>query len=789
MKNILSYIIVFLCLINCNRDYSSDKAYGLFPKEVKTILKINHLDDFKNNALQNDVLNLLKPLKISNALSYAKSINPNSTVYIGQAMRANDTAFILTTTYHPNFFIDSINHKNFIKKANAKSIIKAHDIDFYFRALGPFIALSKQKEALNLMAPPNNELRDDSFRLMDERSSFSMVSTLPSSGLQNLMIDDSLGTASKVILDLSLNPSTLSYNGVVTFKDSVQNLYSLLKGNAPQQVRAAQVAPNYTKKLFSVTYNDFSTIDKNMDDSINSRPKDSLTELTGNPLYFSSEIALAEFKNGRALFIGALDIDLLASNFNLTAIEERFRATDIFKIDNSAIFKSLSPLPSLSNARYAAIIKNFMVVTKELKTLKAIIKSVLNNATLDTLGAFKQAEEQLARGSSIFIYCNEEVITEKFNTKAPFNAHMVQYRVEDDYALITGILNTYKKPPASKSVNEAFSVTLDNVILSPIQTAKNHTNNTHDIVVQDIKNQLYLISASGRILWKKQLPEPILGRVEQIDMYQNGRLQLAFATSHKLYVLDRNGNEVKPFPISFKDNITQPLSVFDYDNNKTYRLLITQGKDLVMYDARGKKVKGFNFKSAKNRITSQPQHFRIGRKDYIVFKTTNQISILNRRGQIRVPVSTTFKWSNNPIFLYKNTFTTTNATGQLIQINTKGKVKVGALDIAKDHDLEMSSKTLVALSENQLRIRQKTITLDFGNYTAPKLFYLNDKIYISLTDQQTNKVLLFDSQAKMIPNFPIYGTEAAEMQRLDNEKGLELITQGDPKTILVYKIY
>ena len=67
------------------------------------------------------------------------------------------------------------------------------------------------------------------------------------------------------------------------------------------------------------------------------------------------------------------------------------------------------------------------------------------------------------------------------------------------------------------------------------------------------------------MLWKKQLDGAILGKIEQIDMYKNGRLQLAFATPNRVYVLDRNGKEVAPFPLKFNDKVTQPLSVFNYD--------------------------------------------------------------------------------------------------------------------------------------------------------------------------------------------------------------------------------
>ncbi len=94
-----------------------------------------------------------------------------------------------------------------------------------------------------------------------------------------------------------------------------------------------------------------------------------------------------------------------------------------------------------------------------------------------------------------------------------------------------------------------------------------------------------------------------------------------------VYILDRNGKDVGPFPIKFNDEITQPLSVFDYDNKKNYRFFVVQGKETLMIDTKGKTVKGFKFNKANGNIVSQPKHFRIGTKDYIVFASGKKLNI------------------------------------------------------------------------------------------------------------------------------------------------------------------
>ncbi len=114
----------------------------------------------------------------------------------------------------------------------------------------------------------------------------------------------------------------------------------------------------------------------------------------------------------------------------------------------------------------------------------------------------------------------------------------------------------------------------------------------------------------------------------------------------------------------------------DYDKNKNYRLLVTQGKTLTMYDASGQSVSGFNYKNNGSTISSQPKHFRVGSKAYIVFAAGDALKILNRQGNNRVAVPSKIRFSENAIYLYQNKFTTTNILGQLVQVDTKGQLNL-----------------------------------------------------------------------------------------------------------------
>ena len=177
----------------------------------------------------------------------------------------------------------------------------------------------------------------------------------------------------------------------------------------------------------------------------------------------------------------------------------------------------------------------------------------------------------------------------------------------NDYPFIgfSGVINEnialldfdYSKLNQSKETNDIFTeffLTFENEINSDPIWLKNHINNQYDFAFQDSENYLYYYSNKGNQYWKKKIPKKIIGDIKQIDIYKNGRLQIIFRTEDRLYVLDRNGNEVKELSFeidSGENNI--PISIFDYEKNRNYRFLVTNDNIIEMFDSRGKKVSGF----------------------------------------------------------------------------------------------------------------------------------------------------------------------------------------------------
>ena len=144
--------------------------------------------------------------------------------------------------------------------------------------------------------------------------------------------------------------------------------------------------------------------------------------------------------------------------------------------------------------------------------------------------------------------------------------------------------------------------------------------------------------------------------------------------------------------------------------------------------------------------------------------------------------------SPNPVFAYRNTFSTTNKIGFLVQIDKNGNLNKSDLGLKIGHKIDMTKKSLVTLSENKLVIKGIPIILPFGNYSSPKIHYLNNTIYVTLTEYETKKVFAFYSNGDSVGGFPVYGTSVVDLSNADNDKALEMIVQSDEDELTIYQI-
>ena len=359
-----------------------------------------------------------------------------------------------------------------------------------------------------------------------------------------------------------------------------------------------------------------------------------------------------------------------------------------------------------------------------------------------------------------------------------------QFKNGDNILNINGIISEFKTESNNDEDNLKFEINLANdIILGPI-IVKNHINNKNEIIVQDSENKIHLINSDGQVEWTKKINGKILKEIHQIDTYKNGKLQYVFNTENNLFVIDRKGRNVGRFPLKFDDKITKPISVFDYDKNKNYRLLITQNRELFMFDSKGKRVKGFEYKK-KSEIITKPKHFRISGKDIIVFKTIDELLILDRRGKIRIKPKGNYNYSNNEIYQHENNLVSTSNKNEIVKINMKGDVKIGE-SMSFNSKLISSKTLLITLQKNIIANLGKETEIEFGKYDGFKIYNLNKNEFVTVYDSQNKNLYFLDKNLNIQDGFPIYSKSEANFSTYKDE--IEFSLKSDDRTIKFYTI-
>ena len=794
MRPFLYAFCVLVFLSSCTNTSNSTKKLSHFiPDNSAIIFKTNSLETFESDLKNNDFISELSSAKLINDLK--------EDLKKFDSLKIKNEAIICISIDNNYSFITKLSEDFVLNDSLDKGT------NYFHKTLIDSIVIASTSKDIIDAVPNKKETNTNLEKLINSTNNNSSLSVFVNAKLASSIIDSIYqndtfkleNISDWIALDVNLQQNQILFNGVATVTDTLPKVINIFKNTIPQENKTANITPINSDGFISLTFNDFEKFNQNLV-AYNSKIIDS-TQL--NLFKSITEIGLIYKKDDIAIALHSVDIfetkDVLLSEQNLS---KTFREIDIYNFSNKDLFKSvLTPLVRDDIDKYMVLDEVVIFSNKE-DLLTQIISDRQNKATLNHSDIYKNNISHLSDEASMLFVANNQNFKSTLikNTSEKFKSHFeklnlknyqvsaVQFVQDNDFAHVNAIIQKNKSKVNANSISQQFNIVLDDDVLNTPQIVKNHRTNQKEIVIQDIKNNLYLISNRGKVLWKKQLNGNILGKIEQIDMYKNGRLQLAFATPKRVYVLDRNGKDVKPFPMKFKDEITQPLSVFDYDKKKKYRFLVTQGKNTLMYDTKGKTVNGFTFKKASSNIVTQPKHYRIGTKDYIVFASGNKLNILDRTGKTRINVKKDFNFSDNEIYLYRSNFSFTTANGDLKQVNQKGSVTTQNLLLPFSHHITSTSKTLVSLADNKLTIKGKSIELDFGNYTKPEIFYLRDKIYVAVTDLQSQKVYLFDSQAKPIANFPVYGTSTLQLDNLDKDRNLEFVVKGDNKSIVLYQI-
>lgn len=134
-------------------------------------------------------------------------------------------------------------------------------------------------------------------------------------------------------------------------------------------------------------------------------------------------------------------------------------------------------------------------------------------------------------------------------------------------------------------------------------------------------------------LWAIPFSAPICGNVEQVDFNRNGKLQMLFAAENKIYLLDRLGRFVYPYPKSVDLHILLGPKTYDINSDGDYAIMLLHADNsLRLYDRVAIPYAAWNDITLEETIKSFPELIEIGSNKYWVLRTTVRTMIYTING-------------------------------------------------------------------------------------------------------------------------------------------------------------
>ena len=631
------------------------------------------------------------------------------------------------------------------------------------------------------------------------------------------------------VTDLFLRKNELILNGL-SIGDINQTSYRNLLNQKPQPQDYIGYLPYNTTLFLFRGYSNFTAGNSTTPDKYGSIDIEALSKLIGNQIVFASTARTAnEFDEKSFVMVRFNDKTEAQKIFKRSA--QKSGQLTVSKYNNYTINKLSDGAftESLFGAVFKDIRKNYYVFVDDYAIVGNSAKEIINllrlyetGKTLDLNENFKSFSNRLTRLSNLTIYLKTSELTgmasRYFNSTLSGRIKVNSASIKDFSGVIFQMSNQFpylytglylKQSTTHHQENLAlWRVKLDDDIVSEPYPVKDHTTGKRNIIVFDKSNKVYLIRYDGVILWKKQLSGTPVSSVFQVDYFKNRKIQYLFNTSDYIYLFDKNGKNVKQYPIRINPSATNGLNVFDYSNKRDYRILLAQSdKRIYNYSIKGRKIKGWKSFKMNDIVIKPVQHLVANHKDYlIVSDINNRIKIVNRKGQERIKIKGKLNKAVNSEFYVNKTnskgiFITTNQQGKLVYLSATGKLRYTDFgNFSPQHfflyDDFNSDGTpdFIYVDKNKLTVFNRfkkvlfSYTFNSDIRIKPAFFKLgkNKKVLGIVSDLEHN-IYLFDKNGNISISKELMGDTPFTITSLQNNREVNLIT-GAGNMLLNYKI-
>ena len=806
------------------------------PTSASVIFRLNDVKNLSKLLNRFEIWNKLQNIKKIEVINkvivdISEFFNKNKTIFASNSLfislhkvSANNSATLFSTTFKREVGLENKNiislFANDIKisEYDNQVIYFSTSMDIYFSFKRDILFFSDNKMLLTDAIRTSNKNTDNlfvntlfsnSYRTLSKSADINMMinyNNLIALGNIFTNIKSEITNFSEwTATDIKLKDNAILASGLSTLNNSVDNFTDIFNNQKSQKLNIIDIIPSNTTQLFSISFNNQNKIYKKKNKILQNKNKFWTWDKKRKELESNSNMNYNEFINENDNEAGIFNTSPLLSRENTYTYfntKEAIRATSLIQgmIIKSSSYKDFiineindknftanlfGELFKIDNP-YFTTINDYFIFGSSAVSLEYIIDNYTTKSILSKNKSFKNLNSYISDNANIFFYLNPGKTAENLKSRL-INKESFSYNPDSitKFTALTLQINATKNgflhnlcvfhdDEYKESIKEEWYFPLDTISTMHPQFVNNHFTKQKMILVQDDFNKLIALNTSGKILWSKQIDNKILGNINYIDLYKNNKYQALFNTSNQLYLIDRNGDFVDNFPKNLPTTTSIGNSLFDYDNNKNYRIIIV-GDDNLIYNLnkRGKEVSGWKYIKTANRIKQSPIHFLVNGKDYILNATNNSTTkLLARNGTDRVVFKDSHSFTTKVKVSNNGTLYAITSEDKLWTATVDGKEKVldlpglnhNAKILAHDRGYYISSENSIFYIKNS-QIEEINIDAQVESITF-------SKGYITMT---TNNSLYLIKDNQIIEGFPIDSDGYFNISDIDNNGKINVV--------------
>jgi hypothetical protein len=615
---------------------------------------IQYLDSIsKTNTEVTDLIN-------NNAvyLCFFKETNTmNSLLLFKLKEKSNETIFT-------DFFLKHFKKSNLISSIDCYETTIQHKKWFITYNDGIIYVASQEatlKHSIELPINQSMASNDNYLALMKESGSQTNQMYLNQEDL--ILLDHSL-FANQSLYSTEIKLNEITFNGYI-IPDSV--MYTL-KHQESSTIDIYQYLPSHPSSMIGLSISDIKLYLKEFE-KINTVSENEKRTYSWKML---NDSALYDIKNE---FLENVDAQIVANTYaiensshmiatikmkdndktkNLLALikDSVIKQNDLtihhLQKDYQKIFTLINPSHTF---QYTCINNDLLFCFSDYTALQHYLQSITNTNIISKDAEFMEyANDNLNQACNIMCYNNTALLIpekdphifrleELINSEKAISQISVTGKNYKNLMQVRVNLSHAQQKSADINVQSSlWSFDADSTVISSIHLFTNHLTQENELCFQDNVKQLYLISSTGNLIWKKKLNETIQSDIYTVDIFKNGKLQLLFNTENYLHLLDRNGNYVQGYPVKLPAKATSNMTLLDYDKNKDYRIFLAcANKYIYNFSLYGIKTEGFTPLKTDAIVELPIQYLKVGQSDYLItVDVMGKIYAFSRKGEGRI---------------------------------------------------------------------------------------------------------------------------------------------------------